>query len=153
MQEAILVHEWVQVERGDWLATAFEQMVRAILWFHPAIPFLLDRIQLSREQTVDSAVVQYTGRTRIYLESLCHAASTFRRASLAATIPFMRASHLRQRVVALTEEVCMSQCRQACVCAVLVVAAAALSAAAAVVARPAPGNPQPGVGGEPVLPA
>ncbi|GAB4112890.1 MAG: hypothetical protein Kow001_14590 [Acidobacteriota bacterium] len=151
MQEAILVHEWMHVERGDWAATAFEEVVSALLWFHPAILFLVDRIRLSREQTVDSAVVQYTGRTRIYLESLRHAALTFRQASLAATIPFMRASHLRQRVVALTEEVCMSRQRQLCVCAVLV-AAAALSAAAVVVALPAPGNPQPGVIGASLLP-
>src|SRR5690349_215639 len=53
MQDAILAHELLHVERRDWLITVGEEVVRAIFWFHPAIWWLLGEIQLAREQAVD----------------------------------------------------------------------------------------------------
>ena len=60
MQDAILCHEMLHVERRDWLFTVGEEMVRAIFWFHPAIWWLLGEIQLAREQAVDRAVIELT---------------------------------------------------------------------------------------------
>ena len=60
LREAILCHELIHVERRDWMFTLAEEMVRAMLWFHPAIWWLLGEIQLSREQTVDEAVIEIT---------------------------------------------------------------------------------------------
>lgn len=138
MQEAILCHEWLHVERRDWPAAMLEQFLRSMFWFHPAVLILLDRIQLSREQIVDRECVRMTGRVRTYMKTLQHAALTFRQASCASTIPFIRAGHLKQRVVLLTQEVSMSQLRQWFVCSILVVAVAAVSAAV-LTAVPAPG--------------
>src|SRR5579872_1133969 len=60
LREAIACHELVHVERGDWLFVLAEEAIRAALWFHPAVWFVLGQIQLSREQTVDREVVGLT---------------------------------------------------------------------------------------------
>ena len=60
MQDAILCHELLHVERRDWLFTLAEELVRAVFWFHPAIWWLLGEIQLAREQAVDREVIERT---------------------------------------------------------------------------------------------
>jgi len=70
LREAIACHELVHVERADWLFVLGEEIVRAALWFHPAIWFVLSRIQLSREQTVDLEVIRLTRNRDRYLDAL-----------------------------------------------------------------------------------
>jgi beta-lactamase regulating signal transducer with metallopeptidase domain len=52
-QTSVALHEALHVARHDWLFTMFEEVVRGLLWFHPAVWFLLNRVQLAREQAVD----------------------------------------------------------------------------------------------------
>jgi hypothetical protein len=47
-----------------------EEIVRSLFWFHPAIWWVINRIQLSREQAVDSQAVEITGSKQPYLDSL-----------------------------------------------------------------------------------
>ena len=56
----VACHELLHVQRRDWLWTLVEAHVRAIFWFHPAIWWLADRLQLLREQVVDHLVVERT---------------------------------------------------------------------------------------------
>src|ERR1039458_7930373 len=58
MREAILCHEILHVRRRDWVFAVFEELVRAVFWFHPAIWWLLGEISLAREQAVDRQVVE-----------------------------------------------------------------------------------------------
>lgn len=127
-REAVLCHELLHLRRRDWIFVLFEQAVMRILWFHPAIHILLDRISLVREQLVDREVVRITGRVRVYLETLKHAAEAFRQTSAAPAISFIRASHLKERVVLLKQEVCMSRSRQVALGIVLAFCLVALSA-------------------------
>jgi len=69
-QESVALHELLHVRRRDWLYTLAEECVRAILWFHPAIWFLLNRVQLAREQSVDEAVVRSTSCAQEYVGAL-----------------------------------------------------------------------------------
>jgi hypothetical protein len=39
VQEAIASHELFHVHRRDWLFVMAEEMVRSVLWFHPAVWF------------------------------------------------------------------------------------------------------------------
>lgn len=55
VQKAIAYHELLHVLRRDWLFEVLEEVVRTIFWFHPAMWWLIGRIQLSREQVVDGA--------------------------------------------------------------------------------------------------
>jgi TonB family protein len=114
-QRAVAAHELFHVRRRDWLATLFEESLLALLWFHPAVHVLLDRIRLAREQCVDEAVVEALGGRQVYLESLLEMAraALLRRASgLARAVPaalLLREHHLRERVELLLKEVTMSR--------------------------------------------
>jgi bla regulator protein blaR1 len=109
-QRGIVCHELLHVRRRDWLWALFEEAVRALLWFHPAVWMLLARIDLSREQVVDREVVRRTGSRRAYLEALRAVASRSWQAAVPG-LPFFHRGHLRQRVIHLCQEVPMSRPR------------------------------------------
>jgi TonB family protein len=98
------------VRRRDWLFALFEEGVRCLLWFHPAVWLLLARIALSREQVVDREVVRRTGSLRSYLEALRTVACSSWQTPVHG-LPFFHRGHLRQRVVQLCKEVPMSRPR------------------------------------------
>jgi len=109
-QRGILCHELLHVRRRDWLWALFEEAVRALLWFHPAVWMLLARIALSREQVVDREVVRRTVSRRTYLEALRAVASRSWQAAVPG-LPFFHRGHLRERVIHLCQEVPMSRSR------------------------------------------
>jgi TonB family protein len=132
-QQAIACHELVHVRRRDWAFTVAEECVRALLWFHPAIWWLLGRIHLAREQVVDREVVEITGSRPDYLRALMAMAAARVEPDLAPAPLFLRRRHLVRRVASLLEEVGMSKRRVAGALAgalVLVVAAGGLAARA-----------------------
>jgi len=111
MQRAILCHEDLHVERHDWLFTVAEELVRALLWFHPAIWWLLGEIQLAREQAVDCRVVQITQSRDPYVDALLEMAGARPELDLAPAPLFLRKRHLKQRVVEIIREATMSKTR------------------------------------------
>ena len=70
VQHAIACHELLHVRRRDWLFQILEEGVRTLLWFHPAVWWLIGRIQLSREQVVDQAAIGLTESRERYVEAL-----------------------------------------------------------------------------------
>jgi TonB family protein len=108
-QEAIAVHELMHVRRGDWIFSISEEIVRSVLWIHPAIWWLLAQIQLTREQVVDRATVEFTSSREHYLEALLAVARTKVRPDLALAPLFLRKRHLARRVAAVMKEVRMSK--------------------------------------------
>ena len=110
-QTTILCHELLHVRRRDWVFVVVEGMVRAFLWFHPVIHWLLSRIQLSREQVVDQEVLLLTGNRRCYVESLLQLAAEGIDAQPLPAALFLREPHLAQRVALMVEEVSMSRPR------------------------------------------
>ena len=70
VQQAMAYHELIHVRRRDWISELFEEGVRAILWFHPAVWWLIGRIRLSREQVVDEAVIRITQSREHYIDAL-----------------------------------------------------------------------------------
>jgi TonB family protein len=111
MQDAILFHEFLHVERHDWLFTLVEELIRSVFWFHPAIWWLLGEIQLAREQAVDRAVIERTQARDEYVDTLLAIAGARPEADLAPAPLFLRKRHLKQRVVSIFKEVGMSKTR------------------------------------------
>src|ERR1035438_5093307 len=107
IQEAILAHEFLHVRRRDWLVTLIEEFVRAALWFHPAIWWLLGETQLAREQGVERASVELTRSREEYVDALLAIAGVRPRLDLAPAPLFLRKRHLKHRVVSLLKEVRM----------------------------------------------
>jgi TonB family protein len=101
-RRTVLCHELVHVARVDWAWILAENVVGAALWFHPAVWWLLDQLQASREQVVDRAVVRWTGARKAYMEALLWFAET-PTASLPASA-FLHRRHLRTRLRHLAEE-------------------------------------------------
>ena len=103
--------ELLHIRRKDWLFILMEEGARALLWFHPLVWVLLDRIGLTREQAVDREVIRITRRRRAYLEALlrlCHAGPE---PAGAPALTFLRRSHLLKRALLLTQETDMRQSR------------------------------------------
>ena len=115
VQRTVACHELLHVRRRDWLVSLFEEAVRALLWFHPAVWLLLSRLGLSREQVVDAEAVRLTGARRAYLEALRAIALQPRRAAIPGLPFFHHRGHLRERVAQLSKEVSMSRPRIATV--------------------------------------
>ncbi len=130
MREAILAHELMHVNRRDWLFTIAEELVRAVLWFHPAVWWVIGEIQLAREQTVDQAVIEATQAREPYVDALLLMAGVPISGSDLAPAPmFLRRRHLKRRLMEAMQEVRMatiSKTRLTCVlsAAVALVAAA-----------------------------
>ncbi len=131
-RDAALAHELEHVQRRDWLESVVEQFAAALIWFQPAVWWLLERIQLAREQAVDAAAAR-TGPD-LYLQSLLHSAGIVDLPSLPVT-HFVRRRHLVQRVAALTGETSMTL-RHLVAAAVTLVAAATLAVALMLSYRP-----------------
>ncbi|MGO4885316.1 MAG: TonB family protein [Bryobacteraceae bacterium] len=117
IQEAIVCHELLHVRRGDWIVTVAEQAVRAVLWFHPGVWWLLGQMQLAREQAVDCEVVARTGNRARYLDALLTMAGRRPVLDLAPAALFLRKRHLKSRVSLLLKEVSMSNRRIVSFCA------------------------------------
>jgi hypothetical protein len=134
-QAAIVLHELVHARRADWAVLMAEEVLKAILFFHPAVHWLVARVRLAREQTVDAVVVHRLGRREPYLESLVAMARFAAHARTVPAAPFLRESHLRERVDLLLKEVSMSRVRTL---AHVVLTAAALVLAVSWVASAVP---------------
>ena len=129
LREAIECHELIHVRRGDWLFVLAEAVVRSLLWFHPAIWFVLSRIQLAREQAVDREAVSLLQNRESYLDALVAVAGHKLYPDLAPAPLFLRKRHLAARIAAVVREVNMSRSRivagVAAVCSAVLIAACA----------------------------
>ena len=106
---SIVCHELIHIRRHDWAIAIAEELVRSMLWFHPAIWWLLGQIQLTREQVVDQEVIRYTGDRDRYLDALLAIASLRLSADLAPAPLFLKKHHLRQRVESIVSGVTMTK--------------------------------------------
>jgi TonB family protein len=126
-QAAIACHELLHVRRRDWAHHLCEEILRATLWFHPAIAWLIARIRLSREQVVDLEVVRLTDARKPYLEALLEFTSSRALATAIPAPPFLAERQLAERVALILKEVRMSRVR-------LIASLTAIAACLAVVA-------------------
>jgi TonB family protein len=105
---AIVYHELLHVRRNDWALHLGEEIIRAMVWFHPAIWWLIAEIRLAREQVVDRLVVGLTGAPKPYAEVLL----AFAGVDSCITAPaFAHQRHLARRVKSILEEVTMTKSR------------------------------------------
>ena len=121
IQRAVLAHELWHVKRYDWSWVLVEELVRAALWFQPALWVLVSRIQSAREETVDELAILATGSRRSYLDALVTFAD---RPSVFAAAAFARRRHLVHRMLMISRGPVMSSTRVV-VCSVALLAVVA----------------------------
>jgi TonB family protein len=117
VQRAVVAHELWHVRRRDWAWVILEELLRCALWFHPAMSWLISRVQSSREEVVDELTVLVTNGRRSYLEALLAFAD--QRRAFPAT-PFAQRKHLFTRMLLVSKEAAMSSRRIVASCAVMV---------------------------------
>jgi TonB family protein len=128
---AALLHELQHVIRRDWLENVLERAAASLLWFHPMIWWLLERIHLTREQAVDSEVAGAGAERDHYLHALLSSAGLANLPALPVAGFVRRPRHLVERVAFLSEEYKMSKRATAASAALAaLVSGAALAAAA-----------------------
>jgi TonB family protein len=110
-QEAVVCHELLHVRRRDWILVLIEEIIRTVFWFHPAVWWLLSRIHLTREQSVDREVVHLTGSRQPYLDSLLEIAQMNRRPNAVPAPLFLKERQLVERIALLLKEVHMNRTR------------------------------------------
>lgn len=110
-QEGVACHELLHVRRRDWPINFLEELLRAVLWFHPAVWLILPRIALSREQVVDADTVRLTGKRRQYLDALWRVVCSSQHSAAAMAVPFLGRRDLVDRVAWLKKEIPMSRSR------------------------------------------
>ena len=108
VQHAIACHELIHVRRRDWLFQLLEEGVRTLLWFHPAIWWLIGRIQLTREQVVDQASVAVIESRERYVEALLAVAIAKSPGIFTPAPAFLRRSLLKKRVAQILQESTMT---------------------------------------------
>jgi beta-lactamase regulating signal transducer with metallopeptidase domain len=110
-QATIACHELLHVQRRDWAHHLAEEFLRATLWFHPAIAWLIARVRLAREQVVDLEVLRLTQQRKPYLEALLEFATGRTRTATIPAPPFLVERQLPERVALMLKEVRMSRTR------------------------------------------
>ena len=132
-QRAVACHELLHVARRDWPWILVEEVARALFWFHPAVWWLVERIQESREQLVDRLVIARIPSKRAYMTALLAFADGGR--PPAAATALLQKRHLRSRLRKLAKESVMSR-RRLVWTAVVLVCVMAGAIAGTVVALP-----------------
>jgi TonB family protein len=94
-------HELLHIRRRDWLVVLAEECLHAVLWFQPAVWFLIDRIRLYREQVIDEGVVSATGAAKDYARALLDGTGVDWAMAPRPASQWSRARHLRSRIRAI----------------------------------------------------
>jgi D-alanyl-D-alanine endopeptidase (penicillin-binding protein 7) len=68
--EAVIAHELAHLRRRDLWVNLAQRLVETLLFYHPAVLWLSQRIRLEREMCCDTAAVSVTGRPKEYLHAL-----------------------------------------------------------------------------------
>lgn len=105
---AVVAHELFHVQRRDWAWLIAEEIVRAVFWFHPAMWWLVSRVQLARETVVDELSILFTNARRTYLDTLLALADD---SAFSSSSAFSHRRHLFHRVMLLSKEGDMSSIR------------------------------------------
>ena len=67
---ALLAHEMAHVKRLDYLVNLAQNVVEILLFYHPAVWWISDRIRVEREQIADDLAARYTGEPRTLARAL-----------------------------------------------------------------------------------
>lgn len=66
----ILIHEMAHLRRRDDWTNLLQKVIRAVLFFHPAVWWIDTRLSMEREMACDDAVIAATGNAPAYAGSL-----------------------------------------------------------------------------------
>lgn len=102
--EHVLRHELAHVRRRDDWANLFQQMIKALFFFHPAVCWLSRRLTIEREIACDDHVLAVAANPRAYALFLTEFAGRARRRHwTAAPAAWSNQSQLKERIVMILD--------------------------------------------------
>lgn len=131
-RRAVALHELLHVRRRDWVAAFVEEILLALVWFHPWSWWMRAQIRLAREEIVDREVVARLGSREVYATCLLSLAG-YDLGGIQPGVALLRRRELRHRLDTLFQEVAMSPARLTATVALLgsVLTSVAVGAASA----------------------
>jgi TonB family protein len=106
-QQAIVCHELIHVKRRDAAVAIAEEVVAALLWFHPWVWLIRLRLRIEREHVIDKLVIDHLGNRSGYVRCLVLMSGHDLAPHLSAGMLDARA--LRTRIDAILREEPMSR--------------------------------------------
>ena len=110
MRRAIVLHELIHVRRRDWAAALAEEILLAMLWFHPWAWWVRAQIRVAREEVVDREAATRLGARDAYAACLL-AIAGYELGGIHGSVAMLRRRELRHRLETLLQEVAMSRAR------------------------------------------
>jgi beta-lactamase regulating signal transducer with metallopeptidase domain len=103
--QQVLLHELAHLRRWDDWTNLVQRFVKAVLFFHPAVWWMEERISLEREMACDDAVLAETASPRAYAECLASLAekSFLRRSATLAQAAVNRIRETTLRVAQILD--------------------------------------------------
>jgi beta-lactamase regulating signal transducer with metallopeptidase domain len=103
-RDAILVHEFGHILRGDFGWQLIMRVVQAALWFHPLMWLAERRIHFIRERACDDFAIHAMGNSKEYVDVLLRIASGLHKPHrLALGLAVMRTPHIAARLEATAD--------------------------------------------------
>ncbi len=68
--ESLLAHELAHIRRHDYLVNILQSVLETLLFYHPALWWVSQRIRLEREHCCDDVAVKVTGNPVVYAKAL-----------------------------------------------------------------------------------
>jgi GWxTD domain-containing protein len=68
--EAVLAHELAHIRRSDYLVSVFQSVVETLLFYHPAVWWVSQRVRREREHCCDDLAVRISGDSLAYAKAL-----------------------------------------------------------------------------------
>jgi uncharacterized protein (TIGR03435 family) len=97
--EALLLHELAHIRRHDYLMNVFQNIVEAVLFYHPAVWWISGHIRAERELCCDEAAVSVSGDAIAYARALAELESA--RPAHFKTVMAATGSSLKRRIARL----------------------------------------------------
>lgn len=99
--ELIIAHELAHIRRADYLVNLFQVIIETLLFYHPAVRWMSERIRAERELCCDDEVVQVCGDPLTYAKALAELES--QRLSAYQTALAASGGQLSQRIHRMLE--------------------------------------------------
>lgn len=102
-REAVLLHEFAHISRGDLAMNALSHVVRALYWFHPLVWLAAHRVRVEGERACDDVVLRAGARPSDYAEHLLSIVRTVGTTVPSAALAMARRSDFEGRLLAILE--------------------------------------------------
>lgn len=101
---AVLAHELIHLRRRDWLFVLSEELICALLWFHPLAWLLIREIRLTREEVVDAQAATAVSGAQPYLDALLAVARARLEPAYSLGAEFLRERQIARRIATLIRQ-------------------------------------------------